>query len=60
VDGDMSSKFLVNTKRLLSHKGRALFVVNAFIPLAQKAQKYFTSVDEIGNNGSFKVIALSH
>ena len=60
VDGDMSSKFLVNTKRLLSPKGRALFVVNAFIPLADRAQKYFASVHEIGNNGSFKVIALGH
>ena len=60
VDGNMSSKFLTNSKRLLMPKGHAFFVVNAFIPLAQKAQKYFTSVDEIGNNGSFKVIALSH
>ena len=60
VDADMSSKFLRNSKRLLMPEGYALFVVNAFIPLAQKAQQYFTSVDEIGNNGSFKVIALRH
>ena len=58
IDGDMSAKFLKATKRLLAPEGHALFVVNNFIPLEQKALKYFRSVQTLANNGSFKLIAL--
>ena len=59
VDGDMSDKFLRATKRLLSSSGRALFVVNTFIPLERSAKKHFRSVEVLANNGSFKLIALA-
>ncbi|MBT5796341.1 MAG: methyltransferase, partial [Porticoccaceae bacterium] len=58
-DGDMSDKFLRATKRLLSSSGRALFVVNTFIPLERSAKKHFRSVEVLANNGSFKLIALA-
>jgi 16S rRNA (guanine1207-N2)-methyltransferase len=60
VDGDLTEKFLGNTKRLLAPSGRALFVVNTFIPLEHKAKKYFQDIEIVSNNGSFKLIALGH
>ena len=60
VDGDMSSKFLEASKRLLAPRGHALFVVNTFIPLEQKAKKYFRSIQVLAKNSSFKLIALGH
>lgn len=59
VDGDMSDKFLEATKRLLTSSGRALFVVNTFIPLERSAKKYFRSIEVLANNGSFKLISLA-
>lgn len=60
VDDQLSIKFLNNCKRLLAPKGQALFVVNTFIPLEQKAKQYFNSVEVIANNRSFKLVALGH
>jgi 16S rRNA (guanine1207-N2)-methyltransferase len=60
VDGGLTEKFLSNTKRLLAPGGRALFVVNTFIPLEHKAKKYFQDIEIVANNGSFKLIALGH
>ena len=60
VDGDMSSKFLAASRRLLAPGGHALFVVNTFIPLEQKAKKYFRSIQVLEKNSSFKLIALSN
>lgn len=60
VDGDMAVKFLSATKRLLNRSGQALFVVNNFIPLEQKAKAYFRYIDVLANNGSFKLVALAH
>ena len=60
VDGDMSTKFLEASKRLLAPGGHALFVVNTFIPLEQKAKKYFRSIQVLAKNSSFKLIALSN
>ena len=59
VDGDMAVKFLSATKRLLAESGQALFVVNNFIPLEQKAKAYFRYIDVLANNGSFKLVALA-
>ncbi len=58
VDGDLSTKFLNNTQRLLKSSGRALFVVNTFIPLEQKAMQYFNNIEVLANNKSFKLVAL--
>lgn len=59
IEGDLTDKFLSATQRLLSPTGKALFVVNSFIPLEKKATGYFSSVDTLENNGSFKLIELS-
>ncbi len=58
VEGEMTDKFLRNTRRLLSATGMALFVVNVFIGLEQKAASVFSSVNTLANNGSFKVVML--
>jgi len=60
VDDQLSIKFLNNCKRLLAPKGQALFVVNTFIPLEQKAKQYFNSVEVIANNRSFKLVMLGN
>lgn len=60
IDGDLTDKFLANASRLLTRDGMALFVVNQFIPLERKAAPHFRQVKTLVDNGSFKVIALSH
>lgn len=58
VTGDLTDKFLLSTRRLLSPKGAALFVVNAFIGLEKKAAGHFSSVTLLANNRSFKLFLL--
>jgi 16S rRNA (guanine1207-N2)-methyltransferase len=60
VDGTLGSKFLNGAKRLLAPAGRALFVVNTFIPLEHRAKQHFDRVEVMANNGSFKLIALGN
>jgi|TARA_B110000116_G_scaffold181759_1_gene157503 16S rRNA (guanine1207-N2)-methyltransferase len=59
VNGDLTSKFLAATHRLLSAHGAALLVVNQFVPIERKAQAVNFSVTLLINNGSFKVVLLS-
>lgn len=63
VDSDMTAKFLRNTRRLLAKNGQAWFVVNAFIPLEQKAQERFADqtndVTLVANSGQFKVVRIT-
>lgn len=59
MDDDLGVRFLQASKRLLAAAGRALFVVNTFIPLEHKAKSHFAQVDVVANNGSFKLVALS-
>jgi 16S rRNA (guanine1207-N2)-methyltransferase len=58
VEGELTRRFLRTTQRLLRRGGRALFVVNQFIPLEGKATEFFGSVDVVARNRSFKLIAL--
>lgn len=58
VASSLTEKFVLNAKHLLSPKGVALFVVNAFIPLEKVAQPYFDSITCLVNNRKFKVICL--
>jgi 16S rRNA (guanine1207-N2)-methyltransferase len=60
VDGDLTDKFLMSASQLLAPSGMALFVVNQFIPLERKATPLFGQVKTLVDNGSFKVISLSH
>jgi 16S rRNA (guanine1207-N2)-methyltransferase len=60
VDGALTSKFLAQAHRLLAHQGAALFVVNAFLPLEQKARTRFSRIDMLANDRAFKVVMLRH
>lgn len=58
VEQDLTDRFLAAAQRLLAPQGRALFVVNAFIPLERKASQRFGQIDTIADDGRFRVIAL--
>lgn len=60
IDSALTEKFLSATKRLITSRGRALFVVNNFIALEKKARDYFSCVEEVGRSGSFKLIMVAH
>lgn len=59
LESDLTSKFIDGARRLLGSSGRALFVVNSFIPLEKKARGKFSAVTRLANNGSFKLVELS-
>ncbi|UTW44475.1 class I SAM-dependent methyltransferase [bacterium SCSIO 12696] len=59
TDGRLTDKFLTTTKRVLRRSGKALFVVNSFVPLPQKAEKIFNSVEVVAENRSFKLVVVS-
>ncbi|WP_101757767.1 class I SAM-dependent methyltransferase [Oceanicoccus sp. KOV_DT_Chl] len=59
VSGELTDRFLQTAKRLLKPKGRAFFVVNSFIPLERKAKGFFSDIDMLANNGSFKLLVLT-
>jgi 16S rRNA (guanine1207-N2)-methyltransferase len=60
VDGELTRKFLDNTRRLLSGTGTAIYVVNSFIALEKHALQFGLKATLIDNSGSFKLIALNH
>ncbi len=59
LESDLSDKFIAASHRLLGSDGKAVFVVNAFIPLERKAKGLYARVDVVANNKSFKVLLLS-
>lgn len=59
VEQDLTDRFLQATRRLLQPKGRALFVVNSFIPLERKAASHFEQVALLADNHHFKLVVLS-
>lgn len=58
VADDLTEHFLQQAARLLRVQGVAVFVVNAFIPLEKKAAAYFSAIERLMNNGSYKVLVL--
>lgn len=58
IEGALTEKFLNASRRLLTAGGKALFVVNNFIPLEKKAVDYFAEVSEVARNNSFKLIQV--
>lgn len=58
TDEELSRKFLRATARLLARKGKALFVVNQFIPLEGLAAEHFGRIDVLARRDGFKLIAL--
>jgi 16S rRNA (guanine1207-N2)-methyltransferase len=60
IDGGLTDKFLRQTHRLLKPTGKALFVVNQFIPLERKAAEYFSHSQCLLEQDGFKLIELGH
>ncbi|KUJ84933.1 rRNA methyltransferase [Microbulbifer flavimaris] len=58
MEGDLTSRFLSNAARLLRRSGRALFVVNEFIPLGKKSLHYFSSAKLLLRDKGFCVYRL--
>lgn len=58
IEDDLTAKFLKAAARVLTTTGNAFFVVNSFIPLHKKAEKYFKKCTMLANNGSFSVYQL--
>jgi 16S RNA G1207 methylase RsmC len=58
IDSQLTEKFVRAAKHRLKPKGRALFVVNAFIPLEKIAADIFRYQTTLINNRKFKVIEL--
>jgi 16S rRNA (guanine1207-N2)-methyltransferase len=57
-DADLTEKFVRETKRLLSKKGIAFFVINQFVPLETKAENYFSRIQLLHKEAGFKLISL--
>lgn len=57
-DADLTEKFVRETKRLLSKKGTAFFVINQFVPLETKAENYFSRIQLLHKEAGFKLISL--
>lgn len=58
IDSDLTTRFLRAARARLQKKGRALFVVNQFIPLERKAQPLFRQVRELVRAHGFKIVLL--
>ncbi|MFA5496425.1 MAG: methyltransferase [Porticoccaceae bacterium] len=59
ADRRLTETFVANCHRLLDRRGRALFVVNVFVPLESLADTHFAQGKVVLNNGRFKLIELS-
>lgn len=59
VEGDLTDRFLSQSARILKSSGRALFVVNEFIPLARKGKAYFADVRLLQKSQGFCVYTLT-
>jgi 16S rRNA (guanine1207-N2)-methyltransferase len=59
VDGALTGRFLAAAARLLAADGRALFVVNQFIPIERRAGEYFRRVEQVARNRSFKLVMVT-
>lgn len=57
-DRRLTEKFLSQTRHLLRPGGRALFVVNGFVPLEKLAERWFQRIRVPVNTGRFKLVSL--
>lgn len=60
TSGDLTERFVATMHRRLASKGKALVVVNQFVPLAARAAKYFKTCRQIDNNRSYSLYVLQH
>lgn len=59
TDSNLTQTFLKGARQLLAKGGRALFVVNQFVPLESLASPLFPQVSEVTRERGFKLITLS-
>ena len=59
TDSRLTEKFLKSAAQHLKHSGRALFVVNQFVPLEKIAQSCFAHSEKIVETNGFKLVVLS-
>jgi 16S rRNA (guanine1207-N2)-methyltransferase len=55
----LTDRFIGAAHRLLRPGGRALFVVNEFIPVERKASLLFKDVRLLSKSEGFKVVSLT-
>lgn len=55
VNNDLTRKFLNAAAKSLHRNGDVFFVVNSFIPLEDKARKFFMRCQRLAHNGRFSV-----
>ncbi len=60
VEQTLTDRFLEAAFRVLKADGKALFVVNSFIPLERKAAVWFGKVEKVADNKLYKLVLLSH
>jgi len=58
TDSGLTETFLKGTRQLLRKKGKALFVVNQFVPLEALAKPLFSTVTTVARDQSFKLVSL--
>lgn len=59
TDNRLTEKFIQSAARHLKYSGRALFVVNQFVPLEKLAQTVFFRSEKIAQADGFKLVVLS-
>lgn len=59
TSSEITDRFLEQTRRLMKRNGQALFVVNQFIPLEDRAASLFKKVDCFARVKGFKLIRLA-
>lgn len=59
TDSRLTEKFIKSASQHLKHSGRALFVVNQFVPLEKFAQSFFAHSEKIVETNGFKLVILS-
>ena len=58
TDGRLTDRFIQASHNCLASGGRALFVVNRFVPLERKAEAVFNRAKLMAENRGFKIILL--
>ena len=59
TDSALSEKFVRAAAEHLTSEGRALFVVNQFVPLEKVASQVFKSIEVVNKDRSFKLLSMA-
>lgn len=59
TSSQLTDKFITQIRRLLAPQGKALLVVNQFIPIERLAEDKFAHIDVVSHEQGFKIVQLS-